>query len=165
MHLIDTSVGHLGSSSIVGGGISHAMGAAFAARMQGKDLVAVAFFGDAASEQGVFFETMSFSALKKLPVVFVCENNFYSVCSHISVRQPNDDIYKRARAFDIPSPSRSSGSGIASLRGSGSEPSENPSPSVSVILGSVPVVYTSAPSDNPSQSVSEFLGSVSILNS
>jgi len=103
MHLIDKSVGHLGSSAIVGGGIPHAVGAAFASKMQGKDLVAVTFFGDAASEEGVFFESMSLASLKKLPVVFVCENNFYSVCSHLSQRQVNGDIYKRAKAFDIPS--------------------------------------------------------------
>ena len=65
--------------------------------------MAVSFFGDAASEQGVFFESMSFAQLKKLPVVFVCENNAYSVCSHISARQPNNDISMRPRAFDIPS--------------------------------------------------------------
>jgi pyruvate dehydrogenase E1 component alpha subunit len=103
MHLIDTSVGHMGSSSIVGGGIPHAVGAAFAAKRQNRDAVAVTFFGDAASEEGVFFESMSLAALKRLPVLFVCENNFYSVCSHLSARQANLDIYKRARAFDIPS--------------------------------------------------------------
>ncbi|MCK5580163.1 MAG: thiamine pyrophosphate-dependent dehydrogenase E1 component subunit alpha [Candidatus Omnitrophica bacterium] len=103
MHLIDTSVGHMGSSSIVGGSIPHAVGAALASVMQNKNLVAVSFFGDAASEQGVFFESMSWAALRKLPVVFICENNFYSVCSHLTARQPNIDIYKRPRAFDIPS--------------------------------------------------------------
>jgi len=103
MHLIDTSVGHLGSSSIVGGSIPHAVGAAYASVMQKKGLVAVSFFGDAASEQGVFFESMSWAALKKLPVIFICENNSYSVCSHISARQANNDISMRPRAFDIPS--------------------------------------------------------------
>lgn len=103
MHLIDKNVGHYGSSAIVGGGIPHAVGMGLAFQMQKKDLVAVAFLGDAASEQGVFFESMSMAALKKLPVVFVCENNCYSVCSYIDVRQPNADIYKRAHAFDIPS--------------------------------------------------------------
>ncbi len=102
MHLIDVSVGHLGSSAIVGGSIPHAVGAALAFMMQDKKSVAVSFLGDAASEEGVFFESMSLAALKRLPVVFVCENNFYSVCSHISARQPNPDIAMRARAFDIP---------------------------------------------------------------
>jgi len=103
MHLIDKSVGHFGSSAIVGGGIPHAVGAAFAFKMRKEDLVAVTFFGDAASEQGVFYESMNWAALKKLPVIFVCENNHYSVCSHIDVRQANYDISMRARAFDIPS--------------------------------------------------------------
>jgi acetoin:2,6-dichlorophenolindophenol oxidoreductase subunit alpha len=103
MHLIDKTVGHFGSSAIVGGSIPHAVGAALASVLQKQNRVAVSFFGDAASEQGVFFESMSLAALKKLPVVFVCENNFYSVCSHLSARQPNPDIFKRPRAFDIPS--------------------------------------------------------------
>ena len=83
MHLIDTRVNHPGSSAIVGGSISHAVGAALASVMLKKNFVAVSFFGDAASEQGVFFESMSLAALKKVPVIFVCENNSYSVCSHI----------------------------------------------------------------------------------
>jgi len=102
MHLIDTSVGHLGSSSIVGGGISHAVGAALGSRMLKKQGISVTFFGDAASEQGVFFESMSLAKLKNLPVIFICENNYYSVFSHISARQPNYDISMRAKAFDIP---------------------------------------------------------------
>ena len=65
MHIIDTSVGHHGSSSIVGGSIPHAVGAALAFKMQKKDLVAVSFFGDAASEEGVFFESMNLAKLKK----------------------------------------------------------------------------------------------------
>jgi len=103
MHVIDVSVGHPGSSAIVGGAIPHAVGAALAFKMQKKDLVAVTFFGDAASEQGVFFESMNWAKLKNLPVVFVCENNSYSVCSHIASRQPDADVAKRAKAFDIPS--------------------------------------------------------------
>lgn len=103
MHLIDVSVGHLGSSAIVGGSIPHAVGAALAAVMQNKDSLAVSYFGDAASEQGVFFESMNWAALRKLPVVFICENNYYSVCSHISARQANEEIAMRSRAFDIPS--------------------------------------------------------------
>jgi pyruvate dehydrogenase E1 component alpha subunit len=102
MHLIDFSVGHPGSSAIVGGSIPHAVGAALAFKLRREARVAVSFFGDAASEQGVFFESMNWAKLKRLPVIFVCENNSYSVCSHISARQPDDAIAKRARAFDIP---------------------------------------------------------------
>ena len=103
MHLIDTSVGLMGSSSIVGGGIPLAVGAALTAYLKRENTVSVVFFGDGASEEGTLYESMNFAALKKLPVLFVCENNFYSVCSHIGVREPNNKIYMRPKAFDIPS--------------------------------------------------------------
>ncbi|MDP3789640.1 MAG: thiamine pyrophosphate-dependent dehydrogenase E1 component subunit alpha [Candidatus Omnitrophota bacterium] len=102
MHLIDTSVGLLGSSSIVGGGIPIAVGAAMGSVMQKEKRVTAVFFGDAASEEGVLYESMNFAALKKLPVVFICENNFYSVFSHQSARQATSDISMRPRAFGIP---------------------------------------------------------------
>ena len=103
MHLIDTSVGLMGSSSIVGGGIPVAVGAALASVLRRDGRVSVVFFGDGGSEEGVLYESMNFAALKKLPVVFICENNFYSVCSHQSARQVNDDISMRPKAFGIPS--------------------------------------------------------------
>ena len=102
MHLIDTAAGLLGSSAIVGGGIPLAVGAALASQRLGQDRVAVVFFGDAASEEGAFYESMNCARLWKLPVVFVCENNLYSVCSHIDARQHTREIVLRARAFDIP---------------------------------------------------------------
>ncbi len=103
MHLIAKDVGHWGSSSIVAGATPHAVGAALAFQMQKKAATAVSFLGDGACEQGVFFESMNWAALKKVPVLFVIENNFYSVHSHISVREANEFLYQRARAFDIPS--------------------------------------------------------------
>ncbi len=103
MHLIDTSVNHLGSSAIVCGGVPNAMGAAFAAKYRGDSSISVAFLGDAACEEGVLYETMNFAALKKLPLIFVVENNKYSVCSHISARQPNYDLDMRSKSFGIPS--------------------------------------------------------------
>jgi len=103
MHLIDISKGHLGSSSIVGGSIPIATGSALASKLQNDDSVTVVFFGDGASEEGVFYESMNFAKLKKLPVVFVCENNFYSVCSHQSVRESTSDISKHGKAFNISS--------------------------------------------------------------
>ncbi|MBT9149578.1 MAG: Acetoin:2,6-dichlorophenolindophenol oxidoreductase subunit alpha [Dehalococcoidia bacterium] len=84
MHLVDTSVGLLGSSSIVGGSIPIATGAALGSVLQKNNRVSVAFFGDAATEEGVLYESINFAMLKKLPVVYVCENNFYSVFSHLS---------------------------------------------------------------------------------
>jgi len=103
MHLIDTSVGFMGSSSIVAGSIPIATGAALTSVLRKDKRVSIVFFGDAASEEGVLFESMNFAALKRLPVVYVCENNFYSVCSHQSARQANSDISMRPKAFDIPS--------------------------------------------------------------
>lgn len=102
MHLIDTSVGLLGTSSIVGGCIPIATGAALGSVLKKKNRVSVAFFGDAAVEEGVIYESINFAVLKKLPVVYVCENNFYSVCSHLSKRQAKDDIYRRFEGFPIP---------------------------------------------------------------
>lgn len=89
MHLIDLSVGFLGAVPIVGSTIPIAAGAALGARMRGEDRVTVAFFGDGATEEGVFAETLNFAALRALPLLLVCENNLYSVYSPLSVRQPN----------------------------------------------------------------------------
>jgi len=102
MHLVDTSVGLLGTSSIVGGCVPIATGAALGSVLQKKNRVSVAFFGDAAVEEGVLYESINFAMLKKLPVVYVCENNFYSVFSHLSKRQPRDDIYRRFKGLSIP---------------------------------------------------------------
>ncbi|MBN1670968.1 MAG: thiamine pyrophosphate-dependent dehydrogenase E1 component subunit alpha [Kiritimatiellae bacterium] len=93
MHLVDTSVGHLGSSSIVGGGIPIATGVALAMQMRHQPLVSVAFFGDGAADEGVLYESVNFAMLKKLPVVYVLENNQYSVCSPVSARQVGDNLF------------------------------------------------------------------------
>ena len=88
MHLVDLSVGFLGATPIVGSTIPIAVGTAFGSMMLNEHRVTVVFFGDAAVEEGVFHESINFAMLKKLPVVFVCENNLYSVYSPLSVRQP-----------------------------------------------------------------------------
>lgn len=102
MHLVDTAVGIMGSSSIVAGGIPLATGAALAAVMKGEGRVAVTFFGDGAAEEGVLYESINFSVLRKLPVIYVCENNLYSVCSPLSRRQPGFDIDQRVVGFGLP---------------------------------------------------------------
>ena len=84
MHLIDKSVGMAGTSAIVGGAVPIATGAALAAKMKGEDRVVVVFLGDATTEEGVTAESLNFAALKKLPVIFFCENNFYSVQSPLA---------------------------------------------------------------------------------
>jgi pyruvate dehydrogenase E1 component alpha subunit len=88
MHLIDLSAGFLGSTPIVASTIPIAVGAAFGSMLRGGRGVVVAFFGEGATEEGAFHEALNFAALKKLPVLFVCENNLYSVYSPLSVRQP-----------------------------------------------------------------------------
>ncbi|MDD3024444.1 MAG: thiamine pyrophosphate-dependent dehydrogenase E1 component subunit alpha [Syntrophomonadaceae bacterium] len=102
MHLVDTSVGLMGSSSIVAGGIPIATGAALASVFRNDGRVSVAFFGDGAAEEGVLFESINFAVLKKLPVIYVCENNLYAVCSPLNRRQPGQDIHKRVEGFSIP---------------------------------------------------------------
>ncbi|MFN0065598.1 MAG: thiamine pyrophosphate-dependent dehydrogenase E1 component subunit alpha [Chlamydiales bacterium] len=88
MHLVDLSVGFLGSTPIVGGSIPVGVGAAFGAKLKKEERVTAIFLGEGATEEGVFAESLNFASLKKLPILFVCENNLYSVYSPLSVRQP-----------------------------------------------------------------------------
>lgn len=102
MHLVDLAAGILGTTPIVGGIIPVATGVAFGTQMKGSDNVTVVFFGDAATEEGAFFESLNFASLKKLPVLFVCENNFFSVYSPLVVRQPEErDNLMLARSLGI----------------------------------------------------------------
>jgi len=102
MHLASPEVGLPGSSAIVAGTIPLAAGAAlsFATRKTGN--VAVAFFGDGAAGEGVFYESLNFAALKKLPVIFVCENNLYSTHLPIADCLAETEIYKKAVASGMP---------------------------------------------------------------
>jgi len=100
MHIIDIDNGILGTSAIVGGGIPMGVGAALAASMRGEDSVTAVFFGDGAFDEGAFYESFNFATLKRLPVVFVCENNFYATNSHQSARQGGCRIHEAASAFD-----------------------------------------------------------------
>lgn len=93
MHLVDTAVGHCGSSSIVGGGIPIGTGMGLAIKMQKTKNVSTIFLGDGAADEGVLYESVNFAVLKKLPVIFILENNQYSVCSHISKRQAGDNVF------------------------------------------------------------------------
>jgi len=103
MHLIDKRVGMAGTSAIVGGAVPIGTGAALAAQMQGADRVVVVFFGDAAVEEGVTSESLNFAALKRVPVIFFCENNFYSVQSPLATRQPPRDLCAWAASYHMPS--------------------------------------------------------------
>lgn len=103
MHLVAPEVGYMGSSAIVGGSIPLTVGAALAFSLRNEEKVAVSFFGDGAATEGVLYECLNFTSLMKLPVVFICENNFYSTHMHISAIQSNTDLYKKAEAFNMPS--------------------------------------------------------------
>jgi pyruvate dehydrogenase E1 component alpha subunit len=102
MHPACPEVGILGTSAIVGGGLALAVGTALASKMRNDGRVSVTFFGDGGADEGTFHEGLNFAALKKLPVVFVCENNFYATNSPLAARQPHPDIYQRAAPFGIP---------------------------------------------------------------
>jgi len=103
MHLVDLTVNILGTTPIVGGVIPVAAGIAFGTVLQNKKRLSAVFMGEAAAEEGVFAETLNFCALKRLPVLFVCENNFFSVYSPLSVRQPAArSNSKLAAAYGIP---------------------------------------------------------------
>jgi len=99
MHLIDPDVNMLGTSAIVGGVIPLAAGAALACKLRKEKRVSVAFFGDGAVEQGVFWETLNFAVVHKLPLIFFCENNLYATHSHILKRQPSANITERILPF------------------------------------------------------------------
>ncbi len=101
MHLIDPEVGMLGSAPIVGGTVSLALGAALASHIRKDNGVSVSFFGDGATGEGVVYESLNFASLKKLPIIFVCENNLYSTHMPISRCRPNNEIYKMAEPLDI----------------------------------------------------------------
>lgn len=101
MHLIDLSVGMMGTSAIVAASIPHAVGYALALRRQGKHQVVVCFFGEGATDEGVFYESINFSALKRLPIVFVCENNGYAIYSKQSARAAGSPLWEKVERFGI----------------------------------------------------------------
>ena len=102
MHLTAPEVGMLGASAIVAGSVPLAVGTALAATMAGSDEVGVAFFGDAAMEQGVTHESLALAALRRLPVLFVCENNLYATNTPLRTRQAGSDLAQRAAGHWLP---------------------------------------------------------------
>jgi pyruvate dehydrogenase E1 component alpha subunit len=102
-HLIDLKAGFIASAPILAGTIPIAVGAAMGLARQGSDQVVVVYFGDGAIEEGAAYESLNFAAIWHLPVIFVCENNRYSVHAPLSVRQPKDrGIEQIATAFRMP---------------------------------------------------------------
>lgn len=101
MHLVDVENGFLGSVPIVAGTISLALGSALATRIRGKDSVTVTYFGDGASGEGVLYEAMNFASLHQLPLLFVCENNFYATHMPIHETRSRSSIFECAEPFGI----------------------------------------------------------------
>ena len=102
MHIADFSVGMLGAIAIVGAGIPIATGAGWTCRYRGKGQVAVSFFGDGAANEGAFHEGINLAAVWELPVIFVCENNFYGFSTHYRRVTPIEHIADRASSYGIP---------------------------------------------------------------
>ena len=102
MHAADVSLGILGANGIVGAGIPIATGSAYVSKLRGTDEVTLCFFGDAASNQGTFHESLNMAAAWKLPVVYICKNNHYGVSTEIHRVTNTDNIAPRAAAYDIP---------------------------------------------------------------
>lgn len=102
MHLSDVSVGMMPSNAIVGANIPIATGAALSFKLKGSDRVAVSFFGDGAANTGAFHEGLNLAAVKKAPVIFVCENNLYAASTHVSKSMLIEDIAERAKSYDLP---------------------------------------------------------------
>lgn len=102
MHLADASVGSIGESSIVGGGIPLATGAGLSAKVRKTDQVSLSFFGDGASNEGAFTESMNLAAIWDLPVIFFCENNQYALTTPLLKTHGQPDIAKRAEGYGIP---------------------------------------------------------------
>ena len=102
MHIADVSLGILGANGIVGGGLGIAVGAAFTFKREGKGRVSVAFFGDGAVNQGIWYETANLAVLWKLPVIYVCENNQYTQFTNYKKLISGDGFAARARTMGMP---------------------------------------------------------------
>ena len=103
MHITDIGIGILGANGIVGAGLPIACGSGLASKLDGDDAVTVSFFGDGASNQGTFGESLNFAKIFSLPVLFLCENNGYAVSTPISYGCSTPDIYKRGLGYGIES--------------------------------------------------------------
>jgi len=102
MHLVAPEVGIFGTVPLVAGTIPLAVGSALASKLRGDQRVAVSFFGDGATDEGHFHESMNLAALYQLPVIFVCENNFYSSHMHLLEHRAEDNIHKLGEAHGMP---------------------------------------------------------------
>jgi TPP-dependent pyruvate/acetoin dehydrogenase alpha subunit len=101
MHLYDVERGNLGANAVVGGGLPAIVGGALAFKLRGEPRVAVAFFGDGATNIGTFYESLNLAQLWGVPAVFVCENNHYAESTPAKQHMPIEDMTKRAEAFGM----------------------------------------------------------------
>lgn len=101
MHLVDKEKGIMGTSAIVGTTIPLVVGYAYGLRFKKSDSIAVSFFGDGAVDEGAFHESLNFAALKKIPALFICENNLYAIHSHHLRRHYSDNIAERAKTYGM----------------------------------------------------------------
>jgi len=102
MHLGDVGAGVMGSSAVVGTTLPQAVGYALALRMRRERRVVVAFFGEGATEEGVWFESVAFAAQRALPILFVCENNRFAICADVMARMRGAGPCGRAEALGVP---------------------------------------------------------------
>lgn len=103
MHLFDPSLAFMGGYAIVGGQFPIAVGLAFASKYRKEARISACFFGDGAVNQGTFHESLNWARLWELPVLFICENNFYGIGTAVSRASALSDIHKRTCGYDIPS--------------------------------------------------------------
>jgi pyruvate dehydrogenase E1 component alpha subunit len=102
MHIYDAATRFYGGNAIVGGGLPLAVGLALADKMQGRNRVTCCFFGEGASAEGEFHESLNLAALWDLPVLFVCENNLYAMGTALERSESQTNIYTHAQSFDMP---------------------------------------------------------------
>jgi acetoin:2,6-dichlorophenolindophenol oxidoreductase subunit alpha len=103
MHLYDVERGNMGANAVVGGGLPAIVGAALAYKLRGEPRVALAFFGDGATNIGTFHESLNLAQLWQVPAVFVCENNHYAESTPAHQQLPVEDLSKRAEAYGMTS--------------------------------------------------------------
>jgi len=103
MHIVDVAHGVMGASAVVGTPLPNAVGYAYALKVQRRPGLVVCFFGDGATEEGVYHESLNFAALKAVPIIFICENNGYAIHTHVAQRQKAfDQLAERARSYGLP---------------------------------------------------------------
>jgi pyruvate dehydrogenase E1 component subunit alpha len=102
MHLFDASKRFYGGNAIVGGGMPVAVGLALASKMLKQDSLTACYIGDGTVAEGVFHESLNLAALWKLPVLFICENNFYAMGTHVAAHQSQTDLALKASSYNLP---------------------------------------------------------------